>query len=371
MKLKVNKRNVGLRIRQIRNNLNLTLEEFGKIFSSDVNNKLNAGKSNVSTWERGDSLHNKARLEVIAKKCNMTVNELLYGDVKEFVTNNFYELLKIASDPVFINDRFNNSNKIELECIFYEKYNHDKDTELDINNIQESFTSCYYEYLNICKVSLRMNLKIIEDNIELAQHFYKQIIVGNASRSNYLELFFKPFYEKNETLPYFDEETEEIKNAKSLSFIINKVKHDIEIRDIFVYSEILKDLVFIMNKDEHFRRDEIDMLFNSHKIHLLDLENLIYHINTNDKYPWPTGEIYDIPLKVNKYNFLNYENLYGIYVKEIETTYILANYKNNYAVPLSTEAKYFILNHDNTYQITKIKITPNCKYIAPIIGKLE
>ena len=102
MKLKVNKRNVGLRIRQIRNNLNLTLEEFGKIFSSDVNNKLNAGKSNVSTWERGDSLPNKARLEVIAKKGNMTVNELLYGDVKEFFTNNFYELLKIASNPVYI-----------------------------------------------------------------------------------------------------------------------------------------------------------------------------------------------------------------------------------------------------------------------------
>lgn len=94
MKLKVNKRNVGLRIRQIRNNLNLTLEEFGKIFSSDVNNKLNAGKSNVSTWERGDSLPNKQRLEIIAKKGNMTVNELLYGSIDEFLDNNLVSILE-------------------------------------------------------------------------------------------------------------------------------------------------------------------------------------------------------------------------------------------------------------------------------------
>lgn len=94
MKLKVNKRNVGLRIRQIRNSLNLTLEEFGKIFSSDVNNKLNAGKSNVSTWERGDSLPNKQRLEIIAKKGNMTVNELLYGSLDEFLDNNLVSILE-------------------------------------------------------------------------------------------------------------------------------------------------------------------------------------------------------------------------------------------------------------------------------------
>ena len=40
-------------------------------------------------------------------------------------------------------------------------------------------------------------------------------------------------------------------------------------------------------------------------------------------------------------------------------------------VPLNTEADYFILNHDNTYQITKITEIPDCKYIAPVIGKLE
>lgn len=94
MKLHVDKKKVGLRIRRIRNSLNLTLEEFGKIFSSDVNNKLNAGKSNVSTWERGDSLPNKQRIEIIAKKGNMSVNELLYGSIDEFLDNNLVPILE-------------------------------------------------------------------------------------------------------------------------------------------------------------------------------------------------------------------------------------------------------------------------------------
>lgn len=364
MKFNIDKIKVGKRIFNIRNSLNLTLEQFGKI------DNLNASKSIVLRWENGTSLPNRARLEVIAKKGNMTVNKLLYGDVREFVSNNFYELLKNASAPGFINDRFTNSNKYDLEYIFFEKYNHGKDTEIDIDHIQESFTGCYYEYLNICNASLHTNLNIINDNIELAQHYYKHIIVGNASRSSYLESFFRPFYKTNETFPFFDEETEEIKNAKSLNFVIKKMKYDKEIRDICIYSQILKDLVFLMNKDEHFRSDEIGIIFNSHKIYILSLDNLIYHINNNTLF-WSIGEIYDIPLKLNKYNFLNYENLYGIYIKDIETTYILATYLDMSNTPLNTEAEYFILNHDDTYQITKITEIPDCKYIAPIIGKLE
>lgn len=411
MKYNIDKTKVGERIFNIRNRLNLTLEQFGK----DKN--INAERSNVSKWERGATLPNRSRLEVIAKKGNMTVNELLYGDVKEFINNNFYELLKIASTPVFINERFSNSNKSDLEYLFFEKYRNGKEIKFNIAYIQELFTECYYEYLNKCKVSLHINLKIIEENIELAQHYYRHYIVGTAPRSSYLEFLFKPFYENKDTFSPFNEEPEEIKNAKSLSFIIDKVKNNIEPRDIFIYSGILKELIFSMNKDDYFNPDEIDMLFKSHKIELLNLDTFIYHLDIICG--CPTGEPYDIPLKINKYSFLNYENLYGIYIKKIETTYILANYidftlhykdddfieikkeyytkvtnpeiiktfnninqlelnekmsqlNNKFAlVPLNTEAEYFILNHDNTYQITKITEIPDCKYIAPIIGRLE
>lgn len=126
MKLKVNKRNVGLRIRQIRNSLNLTLEEFGKIFSSDVNNKLNAGKSNVSTWERGDSLPNKQRLEIIAKKGNMTVNELLYGSIDEFLDNNLVSILEYQTG-----NKVSSSEEYSIARLQFKKWLEDRNITLE------------------------------------------------------------------------------------------------------------------------------------------------------------------------------------------------------------------------------------------------
>ena len=126
MKLNVNKRNVGLRIRQIRNRLNLTLEEFGKIFSSDVNNKLNAGKSNVSTWERGDSLPNKQRLEIIAKKGNMTVNELLYGSIDEFLDNNLVSILEYQTG-----NKVSSNEEYSIARLQFKKWLEDRNITLE------------------------------------------------------------------------------------------------------------------------------------------------------------------------------------------------------------------------------------------------
>ena len=173
-----------------------------------------------------------------------------------------------------------------------------------------------------------------------------------------------------------------------------------------------------MNKDDSFNSDEIDIIFQSQKIEVLSFDELVNAID-NSELGVPIGEEYEIPLKVNKYNLINYINLYGLYISEIESTFVLANYidfetlygdnelkkvKKEYyeamnasdlitrfnsveqeelrdklkqlndrlgLVPLNTEADYFVLNHDNTYQITKITEIPDCKYIAPVIGKLE
>ena len=419
MKFNVNKRNVGLRIRQIRNNLNLTLEEFGKIFSSNLNNKLNAGKSNVSTWERGDSLPNKQRLEIIAKKGNISVDELLYGDIKEFVTNNFGEFLKEATKPEYINDRFTKNDLDNLKSLFFEKYNSGKDKDFDINYILGVFRESYNEYLESRISSINKNLKIIDSNIDLARHCYNHNLVGNTSTRNYFKVFFIPFYVDIGVEFDFDDETkEEMLKAESLSFVIDKMKDNIETRDVFIYSGILNELVFFMNKDDSFDSDEIDIIFQSQKIEILSFDELVNAID-NSELGVPIGEEYEIPLKVNKYNLINYKNLYGLYIAEIDSTFVLANYidfetlfgdnklkkvKKEYyevvndpdlitrfnsvaqeelkdklkqlndrlgLVPLNTEADYFILNRDNTYQISKITEIPDCKYISPIIGRLE
>lgn len=92
----INKKAVGARIKQIRMNKGYTLEQFGK------DPDINAERSNVSKWERGATLPNKARLEVIAKKGNMTVNELLYGNIEKDVEELYQRLVKLPRGE-FIN----------------------------------------------------------------------------------------------------------------------------------------------------------------------------------------------------------------------------------------------------------------------------
>lgn len=62
---------VGQRIKDIRLEKGMTLEEFGKIFG--------ATKGNVLTWENGKSLPNKERLKNIADLAGITVQKLLEG----------------------------------------------------------------------------------------------------------------------------------------------------------------------------------------------------------------------------------------------------------------------------------------------------
>lgn len=184
MKLKVNKRNVGLRIRQIRNSLNLTLEEFGKIFSSDVNNKLNAGKSNVSTWERGDSLPNKQRLEIIAKKGNMTVNELLYGSIDEFLDNNLVSILeyqtgnKVSSNEEYSIARLQFKKWLEDRYITLENIHYIYDY-IDQNNATWNPWNIDIEYLKTME-NIRVNMqketyKLVELIEMLAEKDRKQL----------------------------------------------------------------------------------------------------------------------------------------------------------------------------------------------------
>lgn len=253
----------------------------------------------------------------------------------------------------------------------------------------------------------------------MARHCYNHNLVGNTSTRNYFKVFFIPFYAEIGVEFNFDDETEEeMLKAESLSFVIDKMKDNIETRDVFIYSGILNELVFFMNKDDSFNNDEIDIIFQSQKIEVLSFDELVNAID-NSELGVPIGEEYEIPLKVNKYNLINYNNLYGLYIAEIDSTFVLANYidfeslygdnelkkvKKEYyevmtdpdlitrfngvkqqelkdklkqlndrlgLVPLNKEADYFIINRDNTYQISKITEIPDCKYIAPIIGRLE
>ena len=86
MKIKINKKAVGSRIKQIRLNKGYTLENFGKLFG--------ASRGNVQAWEYGTSLPNKERIKNISKIADITVNELLYGSIDEFLDNNLVSILE-------------------------------------------------------------------------------------------------------------------------------------------------------------------------------------------------------------------------------------------------------------------------------------
>lgn len=80
----IDKKAIGMRISSIRKARGDTLEQFGST--------LNADKSLVSRWEKGQSIPNPERLKEIAKSANLTVNELLYGDYDTYLHLKIMEL---------------------------------------------------------------------------------------------------------------------------------------------------------------------------------------------------------------------------------------------------------------------------------------
>ena len=362
MKFNINKKNVGLRIRQIRNALNLTLEEFGKIFSSDINSKLNAGKSNVSTWERGDSLPNKQRLDIIAKKGNISVNKLLYGSIDEFLENNINILIENSDYPYPSSFKSFDIKYGVIDFIEMLKFSDNKIVVIDnIDDVVEVF----YMYFNsniVDEVLGKIDeiIKLSEDNKPevvnvLRDYFFNKGNIFIALRDNKKSL-------KNEFYTYASDYDNFITFLKEGDFK-HKIKFYPWIIDLIelIYKEIDGYFLTIKSSLNTYSLKEILDYNDEHK--------------ENDFFPiinYSAGKDYTlIELKENKYKITGFKSVTGIYTEVDDTLYYLAHYRCIDKVPLNTEAEYFILNHDNTYQITKITELPDCKYIAPIIGRLE
>lgn len=125
MKININKKAVGSRIKQIRTNKGYTLESFGKLFG--------ASKSNVQKWETGFTLPNKERLASISKIADLTVNELMYGSIDEYLENNFQNLFEKTK----IEDVEFNEKKI-IDRILNSISNHNQiqgNTKITINDL--------------------------------------------------------------------------------------------------------------------------------------------------------------------------------------------------------------------------------------------
>lgn len=148
MKIKINKKAVGSRIKQIRLNKGYTLENFGKLFG--------ASRGNVQAWEYGTSLPNKERIKNISKIADITVNELLYGSIDEYFENNIDTLLKNNSilkedaREVFINTYKVIDKTKEIA----------RNENIDLNDIESLNRMCNRVILEI-KDDIRKNSKPI------------------------------------------------------------------------------------------------------------------------------------------------------------------------------------------------------------------
>ena len=163
MKFNTNKNSVALRIKQIRLNKGYTLEAFGKLF--DVS------KSNVLKWEQGQMLPNKERLASISKIADITVNELLYGSIDEFISNNTEILLKHVGFPfpkTF--EMFDIKNGINDYIDFEREHNNKEVTINDIDYLMKLFSAL------ISDIVEEDIIKYIDYNIELLENNQNETI---------------------------------------------------------------------------------------------------------------------------------------------------------------------------------------------------
>ena len=352
MKININKKAVGSRIKQIRMNKGYTLEAFGKLF--------NASKGNVQQWENGVSLPNKERLASISKIADMTVNELLYGSIENFILDNAENIIKSQYGKILFTTL--TLNNILLYCLDSDNININDINSLT-NNIIQGFENLLEQRYN----ENQERIYFLKNNYIEASHRFEMlvkngllhnIIINGESiiDSQNIELLEK-LSDFNVFLNAFNDKIFSYENSETLLSELFIIVEDNASGFNGYYQEVI------------FLNITLDYLLHTSSLYDIDIQDSdqFYRENNYASSIWK----YNFPYKPNKYNLSNFDYILGLYIETENSTYFLANYNNFEKVPLNTEAQYFILNHDNSYLITKITEKPDCKYLAPIIGKLE
>ena len=177
---------------------------------------------------------------------------------------------------------------------------------------------------------------------------------------------------------------EEFENSASFSFMLddNENAHEfvnnlIESDDIenkFEYYKSIKDIIKLIEKQAYsfyFTIGTTLYVFSLEKLKGVKVSTTKYKNLHSYITPSNSDDNVTLLLKTNKYKISDFKFITGLFNENDDTLYYLAHYSRIEDVPLNTEAQYFILNHDNSYFISKITEKPDCKYLAPILGKME
>lgn len=132
--MKPNPVETGKRIKSIRSNFGMTMEQFADLIG-------NAQKGNINNWERGFSLPNKERLIKIAELSNKTIDWIKWGTLEEYITSYLID----KGYELYIKD-FPDTSHIIFEDIqekYSETFSLDKDYEL-LNPIIKNIFAKYH-----------------------------------------------------------------------------------------------------------------------------------------------------------------------------------------------------------------------------------
>ena len=177
--MEIDKAALGARIKSIRLEKSMNLKEFG--FYID-----NTSDSIVSRWEKGKSIPNAKRLKLIANAGGVSVDELLYGNLKSFATRVSLEVVKEFSakyekkaiDNYFVKlidikevfESFDNWLSDNIENITYdEEMIKEKTMEIILENKERHKTQ---NPVNQKEAIEKIFEKIVYAKLDLKEYFY-------------------------------------------------------------------------------------------------------------------------------------------------------------------------------------------------------
>lgn len=177
--MEIDKVALGARIKSIRLEKSMNLKEFG--FYID-----NTSDSIVSRWEKGKSIPNAKRLKLIANAGGVSVDELLYGNLKSFATRVSLEVVKEFSakyekkaiDNYFVKfidikevfEAFDNWLSDNIENITYdEEMIKEKTMEIILENKERHKTQ---NPVNQKEAIEKIFEKIVYAKLDLKEYFY-------------------------------------------------------------------------------------------------------------------------------------------------------------------------------------------------------
>lgn len=183
---KKNLKQAGFRIRKIRENLDLTMEDF----ALKIDTK--AKKGTVSNWENGKNLPNKKRLQRIAELGSVSVDYILDGDAESEESHNQYfnNALKIINHNFMDSKTEEISSKLLREAIDVFLNNKKiKDVDREVNTFYENQIYSLFLKKDSSKLDLRINSRTF-NKIDIIDHVN---IFSPMSGANYFYFAIKNY----------------------------------------------------------------------------------------------------------------------------------------------------------------------------------